>query len=308
LGDGVVFQSKTLRELTLAAGLWLTASACVAAPQPSGTMTLGASAMPPPAYMAFCKRQPQDCGDDAQFVLASVMRANSQRTALYAQLSSPAPAAIGGPALGAVVKASWQAPSAPAPAEALLPVADPLVATPQRALIATSAIFIDPAAEPQPASETGLPSMTPELWAKLNSINARVNGSIVQRSDEANYGLVDYWTTPIEDGQHFGDCEDFALEKQRALIAAGLPRQAVNIALVTTPWGESHAVLLVSTRSGDYALDSLNPWVTPWQRTGYRWRQREVNGNPFTWAMIEDPARRVAPRRTDAPLLIASAQ
>lgn len=311
----MVFQSKTLRELMLAAGLWLTASACLAAPQPGQIMRVGASAMPPPAYMAFCKRQPQDCGDDAQVVLASAARANAERNALFAQLSpaqwnGPAPAAIGGPSAAQLVKASWTDPAQASPT-LLLPVEAPLTAVPERAIIATSVELIDPTAEAQAAADAGPPPMTPELWSKLNKINAHVNNAIIQRTDVANYGLVDYWATPLEDGQRYGDCEDYVLEKQRALIAAGVPRRAVNIALVTTSWGESHAVLLVSTRSGDYVLDNLTPWIDPWQRTSYRWRQREVNGDAFTWAMVDDPAHsapppKPAPTPAVAPLLLAS--
>jgi predicted transglutaminase-like cysteine proteinase len=313
LGDGVVFQSKTLRELSLAAGLWLTASACLAAPQPGQAMKLGGSAMPPPAYLAFCERQPQDCGDDARVVLAGAARATAERAALLAELS-PAqmqiatPAAVSMPAQPALIKAAW---TPPMPAESLLPAPEVLSAVVERAEPLTRVDFVDPAAEARVTDRNGPPAMTPELWSRLNSVNARVNGAIVQRTDMETYGQADYWTTPLEDGQRYGDCEDYVLEKQRALIAAGVPRRAVNIALVTTPWGESHAVLLVSTGDGDYVLDNLNRWVIPWQRTAYRWRERQVDGDPFTWAMIEDPSRRPAPpmARPDARserLLIAS--
>lgn len=261
--------------------------------------------MPPPAYMAFCRRQPQDCGDDVQVVLASAARANAERTALYAQLTAPAPASIASHEVVTPTPASWS-PSPAAPV--LLPVDEPVSATPARAEIAATVDFVDPAVEAERRVEAGPPAMTPELWSKLNNINARVNNAIIQRTDAATYGVVDYWATPLKDGQRYGDCEDYVLEKQRALIAAGAPRRALNIALVTTSWGESHAVLLVSTRSGDYVLDNLTPWVMPAGRTTYRWREREVNGDPFTWAMIEAPKRRPAPpvAAPAAPLLIAS--
>jgi predicted transglutaminase-like cysteine proteinase len=72
LGDGVVFQIGTFRGLSLAAGLWLTATAALAAPQPGPFMELGGSALPPVGYLDFCQRQPWDCGADPRQVVAGV--------------------------------------------------------------------------------------------------------------------------------------------------------------------------------------------------------------------------------------------
>jgi predicted transglutaminase-like cysteine proteinase len=304
LGDGVVFQKKTLRELLLAAGLWLTASACLAAPQPGQSMRLGASAMPPQAYLAFCARRPADCGSDAGQVLAGVVQAENERIALFAAMSPAqlttaaiaAPAAVASPA--GLVKASWSV--APATERQLAPAPQPLEAVIVRVDTLTKVDFVDPVAEARAVFNVGPPAMTPELWSKLNRINDHVNRALIQRTDMDNYGQADYWATPLEDGRNSGDCEDYVLEKQRALILAGVPRSALNIALVTTTWGESHAVLLVSTREGDYVLDNLSRWVTPWERAPYRWRQREVNGDPFTWAMIQDPSK-VTPQQIEPP-------
>ncbi|RAK60779.1 hypothetical protein DJ021_13670 [Phenylobacterium hankyongense] len=277
-------------------------------------MTLGATAMPPQAYVAFCERQPLDCGSDAGQVIAAAARADADRAALSALMSPhqlaaaavSAPAAISEPDPH-LTKASWAWPT-----ELLAPAAEPLEAVVRRADIVTSVAFVDPATEAHAAQEAGPPAMTPELWSKLNRINDRVNRAILERTDLDTYGTTDYWTTPLEDGQRYGDCEDFVLEKQRALIAAGVPRRALNIALVTTSRGEGHAVLLVSTRAGDFVLDNMSAWVTPWRQAPYRWRQRQVNGDAFAWAMIEDPTRAPAPAAAEPAmakpkdLLIAS--
>jgi predicted transglutaminase-like cysteine proteinase len=147
-----------------------------------------------------------------------------------------------------------------------------------------------PAREPDLAAEAGL-DMTPALWSELRHVNDEINRSIVSRSDEATYGVVDYWNTPLEDGRRAGDCEDYVLEKRHALLAAGVPGRALNIALVTTRRGESHAVLLVTTRQGELVLDNLSPWIVPWNQAGYQWVERQVDGEPFKWAMVNDPTR-----------------
>ena len=187
--------------------------------------------------------------------------------------------------------------SAPAALLGAPATAPPAPAAVERAPALTRVDLVAPppastAAEPAPS---GPARMSPQLWSKLNNINDEVNRSIREATDLATYGKVDYWATPIENGVRYGDCEDYVLEKQRALLAAGLSRENLNIAVVTTPWGESHAVLLVNTTEGEFVLDNLSPWVKPWQRVGYRWREREVGGDPFHWAMVRDPNHAPAP-------------
>jgi predicted transglutaminase-like cysteine proteinase len=308
LGDGVVFHCKTLRELTLAAGLWLMASAAMAAPQPGQDMPLGPSALPPKGYVAFCERKPQDCGPDVATVVAGARRADADRAELMAQLG-PAmppvimPAALGGSGPVRPIRASWTAPAA---GPALLPAPELQLASVEAAQIQATVTFIDPFAEALRESESRAPRMTPKLWSLLNSVNGQVNGAIEQRTDMANYGREDFWNTPLEEGRRAGDCEDYVLEKQRALLEAGMPRRALNIALVTTRWGESHAVLLVATSEGEYVLDNLSPWLVTWRQAPYRWVRRQLDGDAFSWAMIEDQ-----PRTNDSTtkgLLIASSR
>lgn len=305
-----MLQSKILRGFMLGAGLWLTASAALAAPQPGQVMKLGASALPPKGYVAFCKRRPQDCGEDPTRVLEQAARAEAERRALSAMAAAAqdalagAPAALSAPRAGFVNAASIPIP----PVEAsLLPVPEPLVTVVERAPPPTQVAFVDPAERGGEEARRLPPEMTPALWSRLNRINARVNHKIAQREDATAFGVADYWAAPLAEGLKYGDCEDYVLEKQRALAAAGVDRRALNIALVTTAWGESHAVLVVSTRDGDYVLDNLSPWVLRWEQTNLRWRQRQVDGDAFTWAMVEPPAEAdVAP--SAGRLLIALAR
>jgi predicted transglutaminase-like cysteine proteinase len=200
-------------------------------PALAAPMPLGAGAEPPPGLVEFCRRQPQDCGDDAAAVSRRIADLDAGGT--------------------------WRRRFAAAHANA------------------------EPAAEP-PAL-----AMTPELWAQVRRVNDEVNRAIRRRSDLAAYGVADRWATPLSDGgRPYGDCEDFVLEKRRALLAAGLPRGAVDIALVVTRRGEAHAVLLLNTTQGEYALDNLTPWIVPWDEAPYQWRWREVGGDPLRWAAI----------------------
>jgi predicted transglutaminase-like cysteine proteinase len=113
----------------------------------------------------------------------------------------------------------------------------------------------------------------------LNQINQAVNREVKKASDLDLYGQPEYWSLPRQvNGKLYGDCEDYALEKRRQLVAAGVPASALSLAVAVTARGESHAVLMVSLKSGDWVLDNLTPWATPWEDLNYRWVQRQVPG------------------------------
>ena len=164
----------------------------------------------------------------------------------------------------------------------------------KKTLAWTAKAETDPAAG-QPAEQMVLmlgtakapsPEMTPALWSTLNRVNDKVNRAIARKTDIANYGEIDFWTTPLAEGVSSGDCEDYVLEKKRALIQAGLPASALSIAVVTTSWGEAHAVLLVDTDQGEYVLDNTTPWIVPWHKANLQWHERQVAGSAFRWANV----------------------
>lgn len=242
------------------------------------TMPLGASALPPKGYVEFCERRPQDCGANTVLVLAAARQADAERAELMAELGPSMPPVV---MPAALTQASSQG-AAPGYEVALVREDDV-----QAMVFETSVTFVDCPSGVQSSRDTPL-RMSPRLWSLINRVNGEVNSEIQSMSDLANYGRDDYWNTPLEDGRRAGDCEDYVLEKQRALIAAGVPREALNIALVVTRWGENHAVLLVATTEGEYVLDNLSPWVVPWRSAPYRWMRRQVNGEAFNWVMIDE--------------------
>lgn len=96
----------------------------------------------------------------------------------------------------------------------------------------------------------------------LKQMAAAVNTMMNEKpyiSDNANWGKSDYWETPIEFIQRGGDCEDYAIAKYTALRMLGVPEERLRIAIVhDTVKDIPHAVLVVYTDEGTYALDNQN--------------------------------------------------
>ncbi|ALL14892.1 transglutaminase-like cysteine peptidase [Caulobacter henricii] len=120
----------------------------------------------------------------------------------------------------------------------------------------------------------------------ITKINQAVNRDVRKSSDLDLYGMPEFWSLPrVIDGKMYGDCEDYALEKRRRLIEAGVSSDALTLAVVITRSGERHAVLVAAFDAGDVVLDNLTPWPTPWAELGYTWVQRQVAGTS-TWTTV----------------------
>lgn len=135
-----------------------------------------------------------------------------------------------------------------------------------------------------PDKEPQTVSLTFVTWSLLGSVNGRINAAIWPEDDERHYGRGEFWTIPT-DG--YGDCEDYALTKRKALVEAGLPERALRIGIVVTPRDARHAVLTVATDKGDYVLDSLSDDIVPWTQTGYRWLERQDATNVMQWVALD---------------------
>ena len=133
--------------------------------------------------------------------------------------------------------------------------------------------------------------LTPATWEMLNKVNLATNESLWPEDDQRHYGRAEFWTIPA-DG--YGDCEDSALTKRKALIADGLPEAALRIAVVITPDHERHAVLSVVTDRGDYVLDNLKDQIIPWDRTGYTWIERQDPSRATGWVSLLPADRMLA--------------
>ena len=84
----------------------------------------------------------------------------------------------------------------------------------------------------QPASESG----------KLEGINAFFNDNIDFVSDQDNWGVSDYWATPLESlGKQKGDCEDYSIAKYTFLRALGIPDERLKMTYVKAQIGGPHS-------------------------------------------------------------------
>ena len=134
---------------------------------------------------------------------------------------------------------------------------------------------------------------TPQFIAQLNKTNQQINAAIKPVS---LHGAADRWDLPLDEGgTRMGDCKDYALQKREALIDQGVAASDLSIAVVLTRRGEHHAVLIVTTAEGEYVLDNLTSWVTPWGDLNYTWLMRQVpGGGPTDWVGLDgnnDPAK-----------------
>jgi predicted transglutaminase-like cysteine proteinase len=121
------------------------------------------------------------------------------------------------------------------------------------------------------------------VWTLLVHTNDAVNITVRPMDDLLHHGRAEYWTLVL-DG--YGDCEDSALTKRKALIDAGVPSAALRIATAVTAKGKPHAVLTVATDHGDYVLDNLNAYIVPWSETGYTWIARQDAQNAWDWSAV----------------------
>jgi predicted transglutaminase-like cysteine proteinase len=135
-----------------------------------------------------------------------------------------------------------------------------------------------------PADQPETVALDTHVWTMLEDVNERVNRAIKFEDDKEHYGRAEFWTIPT-DG--YGDCEDYALAKRKALIDAGLPEKALRVAVVRTWRGEGHAVLTVSTDHGDYVLDNREWEIVPWTRAKYIWISRQDAENPMAWVALQ---------------------
>jgi predicted transglutaminase-like cysteine proteinase len=291
---------------TAAASLGLLVAApALAGPAPT-FMPHGAPTAAPSGFTDLCQRDLDSCGAAPHEIAALTGQAVAPGLAFSSlAVSSLATSSTGGARLS-FSGATHAPPAAPADDpvderdETLLTVETlkPLrldtgfrLVSPAEAMVAALSAAPAAAAASRPAislaSPSGeLPRLTKDQMKLINDINRRVNREVQKAEDFDLYGMIEYWSLPrVINGKMYGDCEDYALEKRRRLIEAGVPAAALSMAVAVTARGESHAVLLVAMENGDWVLDNLTPWATPWGDLNYRWVERQVPGSA-AWVTV----------------------
>jgi predicted transglutaminase-like cysteine proteinase len=125
-------------------------------------------------------------------------------------------------------------------------------------------------------------TLTDALWDELVAVNRSVNSAVRPRTDQSMYGRLEVWDYP----GRYGDCEDYALLKQRELIERGWPASVLLVTVVRRRNGNGHAVLTVLTDEGDFILDNLTTRVVSWDRTSYRFLMRQSQGSALRWVTV----------------------
>jgi predicted transglutaminase-like cysteine proteinase len=129
------------------------------------------------------------------------------------------------------------------------------------------------------AMRNGLVIATPAVLAGLIQVNSQVNVSMRRHSDNPTQ---DVWKADVS----AGDCEDFVLTKRARLLAMGWPSSALSIAIVQTPKGEGHAVLVAHTDAGEFVLDNLKAHMLARAKTDYRFISMQDGSRRLGWNML----------------------
>lgn len=124
---------------------------------------------------------------------------------------------------------------------------------------------------------------SPERLSELDEVNRLVNRDVKPATDNEIYGISEYWTLPTERG----DCEDYALLKQKLLTERGWPSSSLLMTVVRDEKGEGHAVLTARTNQGDYVLDNKVDAVKIWNRSGYEYVMRQSYLDPHVWVSLD---------------------
>lgn len=132
----------------------------------------------------------------------------------------------------------------------------------------------------------GAMELTEAGWAELVQVNNVVNTAVTAMTDEDYYKVAEYWAYP-DDG--YGDCEDYALAKRKALIEAGWNASTLLVTVVREPEGTGHAVLMVRTDRGDLVLDNQDGRILVWNETPYTYLKRQSQADAGQWVDLVDP-------------------
>jgi hypothetical protein len=123
--------------------------------------------------------------------------------------------------------------------------------------------------------------------ARVGLINRAVNLAITSTSDEAQWGVVDHWSSPFETLQsHRGDCEDYAILKYVALLHAGISHDDVKIVILHNLPMEGHAVVAARVNGQWLILDNRRLALI---------RDTEMVGSIPKFVLDEDGTRRFVP-------------
>jgi predicted transglutaminase-like cysteine proteinase len=157
------------------------------------------------------------------------------------------------------------------------------------------------------ADESAAIELTEPRRRELLEVNRSVNAAIAESTDEAIYGITEFWATPLsapteEIGANpRGDCEDYVLEKRLRLLALGWPPEALSIAMAHAPFRGLHVVLIVRTDSGDIVLDSARDELAAIETLPYQWQSRQSGADLLRWVAFSGPSESSPSEVSESP-------
>ena len=272
--------SRCLRISSLAV-IGLLATACATTSEQPVFIAMSSEIVPPDGLQRFCIDHPEECGGEivqATLLSSEPTAGQGGRNAISADPETE----------GAGSKADRSAVTV----EAGIVSTDFPDALPP-ALEATD-VLQEESIDPEPEGVSSSPSPERErlqadtrTMQLLQTVNRDINRQLEWVEDREIYGMDELWTLPLTFGiSRQGDCEDFALEKRRALIARGIPAAALSLATAYSPETGRHAVLIVHTTIGDLVLDNANQWIREWTETDYRWTGIQASADIMDWRMF----------------------
>jgi predicted transglutaminase-like cysteine proteinase len=99
--------------------------------------------------------------------------------------------------------------------------------------------------------------------AQLEAVNTFMNRAPYV-TDPVNYGVPDYWATPLQFLSKDGDCEDYAIAKWETLRQLGFQNEQMRIVVVDDlNLRVPHAILVVYMGGRAYVLDNQISRVIP---------------------------------------------
>lgn len=125
-------------------------------------------------------------------------------------------------------------------------------------------------------------ALTKDQWNLVAQVNTYVNGKIKAESDQDVYGEPERWAYPVD----AGDCEDYALLKQRYLVQLGISPRSLRMTVVLDEHGDGHAVLTLVATDGDYILDNRRNEILRWNEAKYTFLKRQSGANPREWVAL----------------------
>ena len=85
------------------------------------------------------------------------------------------------------------------------------------------------------------------------------------------------------DARFAGDCDDYAMTTARALLAAGVPREKLGLAVGEQRGGQQHIVTTLNSGGRTYIIDNQRDEVVTYDKPGYFWKLGVNLGKPDVW-------------------------